>query len=171
MTGNAFHQRLSRIVALFAALLFAAPAMGVGLKPADRQALPDISWSENGEQTRRLSESHGKPRILHFWAAWCIPCREEMPDMLQWQQDNPDVTVIPLSLDQRIGQTRYFIGHFGLDMPALLVDEDARKKLKIPAVPYSLLVDGEGQAIARVPGMADWGDAAFTESVRSALGL
>ena len=76
------------------------------------QTKVDIRWQDTDGKTHHLEDSKGKPRMLHFWAAWCSPCREELPDMIRWQKQNSDIQIIPLSLDQRIAQTEYFINKY-----------------------------------------------------------
>lgn len=87
--------------------------------------------------------------------------------MLQWQAANPDLQVIPLSLDQRMAQTRYFIRKYKLDMSPLLLNKDDHDTLKIPALPYTLFVSAEGHVLARLIGIATWHDAQFSATVRS----
>jgi thiol-disulfide isomerase/thioredoxin len=51
-------------------------------KPAPQLALKDIEG-----HTLRLSDYRGKVVLLNFWAAWCAPCRAEMPDLVKWQRE------------------------------------------------------------------------------------
>ncbi|MDH3342609.1 MAG: TlpA family protein disulfide reductase, partial [Gammaproteobacteria bacterium] len=77
------------------------------IKPGDNQPMPNIHWQDADEKTHQLNDTNGKPRLLHFWAAWCFPCREELPDMLEWKKKNSDIVMIPLSLDERMAQAKY----------------------------------------------------------------
>ncbi|MCP4076283.1 MAG: TlpA family protein disulfide reductase [Gammaproteobacteria bacterium] len=136
------------------------------IKPDSKLLMPDFRWQDGKGENHSLTETHGKPRLLHFWAAWCIPCREEMPKMLEWQNANSDILVIPLSLDQRMAQSKFFIKKFKLDMPPLLVNKDDRSKIDVPVLPFTLLVSEDGNRISHVKGIANWEEAQFSEQVR-----
>lgn len=135
------------------------------IKAGDQQAVPDLRWQDAEGKTHRLSDTSGKTRILHFWAAWCVPCREEMPALLQWQAEHPDIKVILLSLDQRMAQTRYFIKKHKLAMPPLLLNKEDSDALGIPALPYTLFVSQDGRLVGRHYGMAPWSEAVFSAQV------
>jgi len=151
---------------VLAALLYLGNARADEIKPGDNLPMPDLRWQDSDGTTHHLSESRGKPRLLHFWAAWCIPCREELPAMLRWQADNPDIEVIALSLDQRIAQTKHFIKKHQLSMPALLINEDDSDALGIPVVPYTILVSADGKFSGHIAGIAAWEDADFNRRLR-----
>jgi thiol-disulfide isomerase/thioredoxin len=129
-------------------------------------ALNNLHWQDMTGSVHYLRDSHGQPRILHFWAAWCIPCRTELPEMIQWQNNNSDILVIPLSLDERIAQTGYFIKKHQLDIPALLLDQDSSAALKIPALPYTIFISASGSLSGHFYGIAPWQDAKFSDRVR-----
>ncbi len=47
-----------------------------------------------------ISERNGKPLLINFWATWCVPCREEFPDLVKFHSDFKDrVDVIAISVD------------------------------------------------------------------------
>lgn len=71
------------------------------------QAAPDFTVKDS-ERSVTLSQFRGKTVLLNFWATWCPPCVEEMPSMVQLQQQlGEDVVILAVSAD---------------------VDEDAYKK-------------------------------------------
>ena len=49
------------------------------------QRAPDFTVSDSG-RTVRLDSFKGKVVVLNFWATWCVPCREEFPDLSRLQQ-------------------------------------------------------------------------------------
>jgi len=51
-----------------------------------RQA-PDVAFTKLDGNALRLSELRGRVVLLNFWATWCMPCREEMPEFNQLQRD------------------------------------------------------------------------------------
>lgn len=37
--------------------------------------------------------------MVNFWASWCLPCREEFPDLMRYDREHPDVALRFVSLD------------------------------------------------------------------------
>ena len=141
------------------------------IHPGDHQPLPDIRWQDVSGNTHHLKDSNGKPRLLHFWAAWCIPCRKEMPEMLKWQEENSDILVIPLSLDQRMAQAKNFVKKNKLAMSPLLINKDDSDALGIPVVPYTVFVSADGLFAGHLYGMAPWENNEFANQVSQQFGL
>ncbi len=148
--------------------------LSVGLANAeidagDNQPLPDIRWSDAQGHEQHLFDIKNKPKVLHFWAAWCIPCREEMPHLIEWRKQNTDIEVLALSLDQRIAQTKNFIKKFQLDMPPLLLNEDDSEALGVPIVPYTIFISSDNRFVGSYAGAAPWQEQAFTLQVKALL--
>ncbi len=141
-------------------------SLAAEIQMGNNQPLADISWQDSEDKTHSLADTNGKHRILHFWAAWCIPCREEMPKMLDWKKDNSDIVVIPLSMDQRMAQAKFFIKKLKLEMPPLLVNKKDRKKIDVPVLPYTIFIAKDGTQLATIKGIASWEDAQFSQQVR-----
>jgi len=162
--------RLNRTLTIFSAALLLLSVCALShaneITVDDSQSVPDIRWQDVDENTHHLKDSNGKPRLLHFWAAWCFPCREELPDMLAWKKKNDDILVIPLSLDERMAQAKYFIKKYQLDMSPLLINEEDSSKLEIPALPYTIFISADGSYTGHFYGIAPWGNDEFTQKVR-----
>jgi thiol-disulfide isomerase/thioredoxin len=141
------------------------------IQPGDNQPLPDIRWQDEDGKTHHLKDTNGKPRLLHFWAAWCVPCRKELPEMLKWQEENKDILVLPLSLDQRIAQTKHFIKKNKIAMSPLLINKDDSEALSIPVVPYTVFVSADGLFAGHFYGIAPWENNDFANQVRQQFGL
>jgi thiol-disulfide isomerase/thioredoxin len=142
-------------------------SQAAGIQAGNKQALPDIHWQDAQGKIHRLADSNGHPRILHFWAAWCVPCRQEMPALLKWKAANSGIQVILLSLDQRMAQARYFVKKYQLAMEPLLLNKEDNDALGIPALPYTLFVSSDGRLLGRHYGMAAWETADFSNEINT----
>lgn len=104
----------------------------------------------------------GHPYLLHVWATWCSPCREELPHLAAFLKRHPEIPVIPLAMDSGSPvKVAGFTGRMGLaDFPVWITD---RKELRVilsqvpePGLPMTLLVDGQGHIRAVSDGSIDW---------------
>ncbi|WP_173916415.1 TlpA disulfide reductase family protein [Halobacillus sp. Marseille-Q1614] len=59
-----------------------------GLTIGDRA--PDVELETMEGETAKLSDLRGKKVILNFWATWCPPCKEEMPEMEKFHKEYGD---------------------------------------------------------------------------------
>src|SRR5438477_2041833 len=75
---------------------------GGGLAPPDRFVRP----ASVDDVARALKPSEGRPRIVHLWASWCVPCLIELPDLLATfrEAEKRGVDVVLLSLDTADGE-------------------------------------------------------------------
>ena len=68
-------------------------------------ALP-IRQANVDDVARALKAAEGRPRIVHLWASWCVPCVVELPHLLTTLRDaeKRGVDVVLLSLDNADGE-------------------------------------------------------------------
>jgi len=92
--------------------------------------------------------AHG-PVVLDFWATWCEPCVQALPELEQvrrrWQERG--VTVIGISIDGPRNQARVrpFAARLGLEYPILFdADGSLQRAYQITAVPTTVVVDTAG---------------------------
>lgn len=62
--------------------------------PAVGEMAPDFQYTLNDGSVHTLSDLRGKMVLLNFWATWCAPCREEMPDLQRAQDVYRDSLVV-----------------------------------------------------------------------------
>ncbi|KAF0153023.1 MAG: thiol-disulfide oxidoreductase [Ignavibacteria bacterium] len=55
-----------------------------------------------------INERNGKVLLLNIWATWCIPCREEFPDLVriyrEFAKDNVEVVGISIDFPEEVNQ-------------------------------------------------------------------
>lgn len=44
-------------------------------------------------------DTDGRPVVLNLWASWCIPCREEIPEISVFSEENPGIKVIGVAVE------------------------------------------------------------------------
>jgi thiol-disulfide isomerase/thioredoxin len=77
--------------ALTAALVSAAGTAVA--QPVDFR-LPDVN-----NQHRQLSEFRGKWVVVNYWATWCPPCLEEIPELVLFHEGHKDKDAVVLGVD------------------------------------------------------------------------
>jgi len=109
---------------------------------------------------------------INFWAAWCGPCKEEMPRLLAWQDKlakaGSPVRFVFVSLDDDERQLEQFLEHQpqdGMRSSLWLPDGPARagwlgslRMKSAPELPEQALVDPTGHVRCFVEGAVDDGD-------------
>lgn len=116
--------------------------------------------SESGEEMT-LAAYEGKHIVLNFWATWCAPCRHEMPMLsaLADRYDPQDVEIVTIATGRntRPAMERFF-GEIGVDNLPLHTDarQGLARSLGVLGLPVTLILDPEGNEIARLQGEADW---------------
>lgn len=50
----------------------------------------------------------GRPLIVNLWASWCVPCREEMPDLSDFAVANPGTAIIGVAVEDAIDDATAF---------------------------------------------------------------
>ncbi len=100
----------------------------------------------------------GKVLIVNYWATWCPPCREEMPVLIEFQnQYAPQgVQVLGVAVDD-LEQVKDFMDTHGINFPVVVGEDDAielGKKMgnRIAALPYTAIFDRNGKTLYAQPG-------------------
>lgn len=86
----------------------------------------------------------GRPLIINLWASWCVPCREEMPDLSAFAEDNPGIAVVGVAVEDRLEDARSFGAEIDPAYPLAFGDpafDDSYPNFGLP-VTYFLDEDG-----------------------------
>jgi thiol-disulfide isomerase/thioredoxin len=131
----------------------AADALAVG-KPAPLQfTMKDM----NGIDVK-LASFKGKVILLNFWATWCAPCREEIPSLVELQQNYGDqLVVLGVSIDDPLSKLKPYATEMHMNYPVLVGKDrqdvqDAYGPLF--GIPVSVFVDRDGRIWKRHSGIA-----------------
>ena len=133
-------------VALAAAsgALQAAPSTA----PTPGQAAPDFALKSLEGQNLRLREQRGRVVLLNFWATWCGPCREEMPQLsrLQDKYRSAGLLMLGVNVDDDTANAATVASKLGVKFPVLLdTDKQVSKLYDISAMPSTVIIDRDGR--------------------------
>lgn len=132
--------------------------LALASRPSDgaELALPDLSGAQ-----QRLEQYRGQVVVLNFWATWCVPCREEMPLLVDIQNryTSRDVVVVGASADDESTRMRIrpFVEELRITFPiwtgATSADMD---RLGLgTALPATAIIDRDGRIAFRIIGVLE----------------
>ncbi len=151
--GLIYSQIDKRIVyrRLFLAHFMQASAVG-------KSAIPFHLSNGPGGQDISLDTHKGQWRLVHFWATWCPPCREEMPSLVALAKHlGADLKIMAISVDEDWSEVQKF---FAKKKPNfdVLWDREAKvsKAYNIDKYPETFLISPNGQIVAHFAGPRPW---------------
>ena len=147
-------KRLEEKLVVMFRILMLAVLMCSGLARAEPIdfSLPDL----DGKQ-RSLSEFRGKWVVLNYWATWCPPCLEEIPDLVAFHDRHVDKDAVVIGLNYENippAQLKAFADQYLISYPVLLNGDirPAHERLAVGGMPTSYIISPEGEPVARQMG-------------------
>ncbi len=123
-----------------------APAQGNAASNLFRQSLPD---AKNTMQS--LSQWQGKTLVVNFWATWCAPCVEEMPELVALQNEAApkNIQIIGIGIDSASNIKDFSLKHhitYPLYVAGVSGTELARQfGNQAGGLPFTVLVSPSGE--------------------------
>ena len=123
-------------------------------------AVPDFTiYTDEGDAVQ-LSDFAGRPVIVNFWASWCGPCQNEMPDFEQAYADYGDeIEFVMLNATygrETMDSARSFLEESGYTFPVYYdTDADAAAAIGVTAFPTTLFIAPDGTLTAYAISMLD----------------
>ncbi len=131
-------------------------------------ALPSLAGGEE-----KLSNYKGKLILLNFWASWCPPCREEIPDFIKVQSkyQSKGFTILGISIEDK-ELTEFYAKKVGINFP-IFYDEDKSteigNKYGMIGIPYSILINKNQKIIAIYPSYQTLNEARLSSDIEKHL--
>ena len=108
-----------------------------------------------GGDSHSFKNDQGKYTLINYWAIWCTPCREEIPELNQLAEEYVDrVMVVAVNFDNEQGDKLLAqVEKLGIEFPSLQSDPRAIWSLKpVSVLPETLIIDSEGVLVHRLIG-------------------
>jgi peroxiredoxin len=128
--------------------VFSAPPLDPSLKALlkwqDVRA-PDFSLTDLDGQAIRLADLKGKRVVLNFWATWCPPCVEEIPNFVKLRNATSptNVVIVGISTDDPASQ-KAFAKKQGINYPLALLQNVPSPYQDVNLIPVTMFIDGKG---------------------------
>lgn len=135
---------------------------------------PDFSLEDLNGRTRSLKDFRGRTVLLHFWASWCEPCKEEFPALKGlWRSiadedksKSKDLVILAVAEDsaERVAP---FVKERGVEFP-VLIDQygGVMRDYGVSVIPVSVVIDGDGMIRAVLVGPRDYSSSEAREFLK-----
>jgi thiol-disulfide isomerase/thioredoxin len=120
-----------------------------------------------------LAKTRADMVLVHFFATWCEPCREELPALqrLVARSDASDISVLVVSVGEPDDRVRRFFAAMPLSLPVLLDrDRQVAKEWRVQTLPSTFVLNRELEPRLMVEGEFAW-DRIKPEELSDAVGL
>ena len=115
------------------------------------RAKADFTLKDLDGESWTLHDLHGKVVLVNFWATWCPPCRQEMPDLDTLYRRFKDQGLVILAIDdEEIAKIKPYLTEHPVTYPVLL--DPGRKTndvFHIDGIPKSFVYDRQGKLVAQ----------------------
>ena len=125
-------------------------AQGIDAEAMIGQPRPAFQLNDLEGQLRDVGEWDGKVLVLNFWATWCPPCRDEIPEFMSLQEELSDQGVQFLGIAlEKAEDVMPFYDELAVNYPSLVGQQAVIQVAKrygndIGALPYTVIIDKDG---------------------------
>ena len=134
-------------------------------------AAPDFTLPDINGKMVSLKDFRGKVLILDFWATWCPPCRQEIPQFvdLYSQYKEKGFEIIGIALDQEGEKVvKPFSQNYNIKYPILIGGEEVSEIYGgIRGIPTTFVIDRKGNIVKKYVGFRD--REVFEEDIKALL--
>lgn len=146
------------LTVLVAVLAFAKPSKNVAGQMVGKAAPPVSGPAINGTGSYSLAQFAGKWVLVNFSASWCVPCRQETPQLVDFEADHTgpktpnNAAILAIGFDPPdLTNLARFLEQSHATWPAIN-DPTAEVAYGVSELPQSFLVDPLGRVVAQYSG-------------------
>ena len=126
------------------------PSAAPATEAPKKNTAPDFTVLDSYGSSVRLSGKFGKPIVINFWATWCSPCRQELPDFNRLYSEYGDrVTFMMVNLTDGLRDTvegtKSFVAQNGYTFPVYFdTGRGAANAYGVSSIPQTTFIDRSG---------------------------
>jgi peroxiredoxin len=109
---------------------------------------PDFSLSAMSGPNMRLQDQRGRVVMVNFWATWCAPCRQEMPQLNRLYQKyrSAGFVLLGVNVDDDPSKAAEVATKLGVTFPVLLdPNKNVSKLYDLSTMPSTVIIDRDGR--------------------------
>lgn len=140
-------------------------------RPAEVKSAPDFILKDIEGLSKGLRDYQGRVVLVHFWATWCIPCKDELPTInALWDKFKDQGLVIVAVAEDSKKAVEPFAKENNLKF-TVLIDQygKAFRSYGVRALPTSYLVNRTGNIEGIAIGQRDWSRSDTEELINGLL--
>ncbi|MFT7588896.1 MAG: cytochrome c biogenesis protein CcmG/thiol:disulfide interchange protein DsbE [Limisphaerales bacterium] len=135
--------------------------------------LPSVELTSVSGEKVDLADygKNGKITVINFWATWCTPCKKELNNIADlyedWQEDY-DMEIVAVSIDdaRNKAKVKAYVDGQSWDYDILLdVNAVLRQKLNFQSIPFTVILDKDGNIVGRHSGYVDGDEYILEEEI------
>lgn len=139
--------------------------------------LPAVTLKTIDGQSVRMDtvSNNGKPFIIDFFATWCKPCQRELDAIAEvydeWKEET-GVKIITVSIDQaqNVHKVKPLVSNHGWEYEVLLdTNEELKRAFGVQMIPFTMIVDGNGQIVYKHTGYTDGVEEELIDKVKELI--
>ncbi|MFQ5430878.1 MAG: TlpA disulfide reductase family protein [Nitrospinota bacterium] len=121
---------------------------------------PEFSVSDLEGKKASIAEYKGKPLIINFWATWCVPCIQEMPELekLYKERKKDGLELLMINAKESKEVVSKYIKEKGYTF-RVLIDEEGKvlRQYQVFGLPSTFFIDDKGVVQYFYMGQLTWG--------------
>jgi thiol-disulfide isomerase/thioredoxin len=130
-------------------------ALGLLLFVTAPSRAAEFTMTDTGGKVHKLSQYKGKWVLVNFWATWCPPCLEEIPDLVELHENRKNnLVVFGVAMDYRNGEdVKSFADSMLVSYPVILGDRKMAAQIgPVDGLPTTYLYNPQGKLVAHQVG-------------------
>lgn len=142
---------MRRVLVVFAVFCASLGVTASAADPVEKvPVFPNIAFTSlDGTRQLDIESFRGRPLLMTFWASWCGPCRQELPELQELAVELADegLALAAINIDQSAVMGARFLQKYNIDIPTYRMDKATLTALGLGAIPTNILLDREGRPV------------------------